>query len=235
MKLAVCTKFQVNRMNYIESRRGEGGSDWLLPPSPPSLPPSPPSPPSRLRVTIFTRRLLGLTSCLFSYFSVPLKVHPHPASCLSAVHRCPVLCSSAMHIGISKLADFKWWHCHRWEQMVPSALVCRTFLFPSWLSWPDLVTHSPSSHSSSACKTISLRTSWLRLQSATAKWELNDHQLRGIKRNARAMPTTTLLSSICCRGLRPWAYNRFSFPCHSWEQKGFRSVSYPREQQCVSN
>ena len=43
MKLAICTKFQVNRMNCVESRRGGGPID-----------------PSRLRVTIFSRRLLGL-------------------------------------------------------------------------------------------------------------------------------------------------------------------------------
>ena len=43
MKLVICNKFQVNRMNCVESRRG--GSDW---------------PPSRLRVTIFSGRLLGL-------------------------------------------------------------------------------------------------------------------------------------------------------------------------------
>ena len=44
MKLAICTKFQINRMNCVESRRGAGPID----------------PPSRLRVTIFSRRLLGL-------------------------------------------------------------------------------------------------------------------------------------------------------------------------------
>ena len=46
MKLAICTKFQVNRMNCVESRRR--GGDPIDPP------------PSRLRVTIFSRRLLGL-------------------------------------------------------------------------------------------------------------------------------------------------------------------------------
>ena len=45
MKLVICTKFQVNRMNCVESRRG---GIRLTPP------------PSRLRVTIFYRRLLGL-------------------------------------------------------------------------------------------------------------------------------------------------------------------------------
>ena len=45
MKLVICTKFQVNRMNCVESRRG-GPIDT--------------PPPSRLRVTIFSRRLLGL-------------------------------------------------------------------------------------------------------------------------------------------------------------------------------
>ena len=48
MKLVICTKFQVNRMNCVESR---GGSDW-----------SPPT--SRFRVTIFPSRLLGLTSLI---------------------------------------------------------------------------------------------------------------------------------------------------------------------------
>ena len=43
MKLAICTKFQVNQTNCVESRRG-----------------APIDPPSRLRVTIFSRRLLGL-------------------------------------------------------------------------------------------------------------------------------------------------------------------------------
>ena len=47
MKLVMCTKFQVSRMNCVESR---GGSDWHLPPS-------------RLRVTSFSRRLLGLRNC----------------------------------------------------------------------------------------------------------------------------------------------------------------------------
>ena len=46
MKLAIYTKFQVNRMNCVESRRGGGGVRL--------------TPPSRLRVTIFSRRLLGL-------------------------------------------------------------------------------------------------------------------------------------------------------------------------------
>ena len=45
MKLVICTKFQVNRMNFVESRRGG-------PIAPPPL--------SRLPVTIFSRRLLGL-------------------------------------------------------------------------------------------------------------------------------------------------------------------------------
>ena len=44
MKLVICTKFQVNRMNWVESRRG-GPID---------------PPPSRLRVTSFSRRLLEL-------------------------------------------------------------------------------------------------------------------------------------------------------------------------------
>ena len=46
MKLALCTKFQVNLMNCVETRKGGGPID--------------PPPPSRLRVTIFSRRLLGL-------------------------------------------------------------------------------------------------------------------------------------------------------------------------------
>ena len=45
MKLVICTKFQVNRINCVKSRKG----DWL------TLPP-----PLRLRVTIFPSRLLGL-------------------------------------------------------------------------------------------------------------------------------------------------------------------------------
>ena len=47
MKFAMCTKFQVNWMNCVESRRGGGPID----------------PPSRLRVTIFSRRLLRLIMC----------------------------------------------------------------------------------------------------------------------------------------------------------------------------
>ena len=50
MKLVICTKFQVNRMNCVESRRGGGPID----------------PPSRLRITIFSRRLLGLKTKLFT-------------------------------------------------------------------------------------------------------------------------------------------------------------------------
>ena len=50
MKLVICTKFQVNRMNCVESRRGGGPID---------------PPFSRLRVTIFSRRLLGLTYLIF--------------------------------------------------------------------------------------------------------------------------------------------------------------------------
>ena len=50
MKLAICTKFQVNRMNCVESRKGG--------------PIDPPPPLSRLRVTIFSRRLLGLICVL---------------------------------------------------------------------------------------------------------------------------------------------------------------------------
>ena len=46
MKLVICTKFQVNQMYFVESRRGAGGG--------------PIDPPSRLCVTIFSRRLLGL-------------------------------------------------------------------------------------------------------------------------------------------------------------------------------
>ena len=48
MKLAMCTKFQVNQMKCVESRRGERGLIDF--------------PPSRLRVTIFSRRLLELKS-----------------------------------------------------------------------------------------------------------------------------------------------------------------------------
>ena len=32
MKLAMCTKFQVNRMNCVESRRGGGGGGPIDPP-----------------------------------------------------------------------------------------------------------------------------------------------------------------------------------------------------------
>ena len=46
MKLVICAKFQVNRMNCVKSRRGAGPID---------------PPPPRLRVTIFSRRLLGLS------------------------------------------------------------------------------------------------------------------------------------------------------------------------------
>ena len=55
MKLVICTKFQVNGMKYVESRRG--GSDC-------------PHPPSRLRVTIFSRRLLGLRAYISSFGGV---------------------------------------------------------------------------------------------------------------------------------------------------------------------
>ena len=47
MNLALCTKFHVNRMNCVESRRGVR----LTPPPPPPL--------SRLRLTIFSSRLIG--------------------------------------------------------------------------------------------------------------------------------------------------------------------------------
>ena len=55
MKLAICTKFQVNRMNCVESRRGGGPID--------------PPPPSRLCVTIFSRRLLYLGLKYFVRFA----------------------------------------------------------------------------------------------------------------------------------------------------------------------
>ena len=61
MKLVICTKFQVNRMSCVESR-----------------------PPSRLRVTIFSSRLLGLksncirvpcvTSLTVDYFDKPVSL-----------------------------------------------------------------------------------------------------------------------------------------------------------------
>ena len=47
-KAVICTKFQVNRMNCVESRRGD---------------PIDHPPPPRLCVTIFSSRLLGLRSC----------------------------------------------------------------------------------------------------------------------------------------------------------------------------
>ena len=47
MKLIICTKFHVNPMNFVESRRGAGPID-------------PPPPPSSVRVTIFSSPLLGL-------------------------------------------------------------------------------------------------------------------------------------------------------------------------------
>ena len=51
MKLIICTKFRVNRMNCVESRRGGGGgrAGAVDPPAP-----------SSVRVTIFSPRLLGL-------------------------------------------------------------------------------------------------------------------------------------------------------------------------------
>ena len=55
MKLAICTNFQVNRMNCVESRR-KGGSNWR--------------PPPRLRVIIFSRRLLGLIVVLLKDMTV---------------------------------------------------------------------------------------------------------------------------------------------------------------------
>ena len=59
MKLVVCTKSQVNRMNCVESRRGGGGSDCPFP----SLPP-------RHRVTIFSSRPSRVKKCfgLFGLF-----------------------------------------------------------------------------------------------------------------------------------------------------------------------
>ena len=61
MKLVICTKFQVNQINCVESRRGRGGFAW---------PPHPPPPPSRLRTVcnyffFDCSRLLGLivTTC----------------------------------------------------------------------------------------------------------------------------------------------------------------------------
>ena len=46
MKFVICTKFHVNWMNCVESRRGEGPIDPPLP--------------SRLSVAIFSSRVLGL-------------------------------------------------------------------------------------------------------------------------------------------------------------------------------
>ena len=59
MNLVICTKFQVNRMNYVESRRGGGGPIDL---------------PSRLRVTIFSRKLLGLNIDKADYISYVMKL-----------------------------------------------------------------------------------------------------------------------------------------------------------------
>ena len=47
MKLVICTKFQVNRMNCVESRRGGGRSDC-------------PPPPLKASFNYFSSRLLGL-------------------------------------------------------------------------------------------------------------------------------------------------------------------------------
>ena len=47
MKLVMCAKFDVNRMNCVETRRGGGGA----------IDPTPP--PSRLFVTIFSFRLFN--------------------------------------------------------------------------------------------------------------------------------------------------------------------------------
>ena len=49
MKLALCTKFQVNWMNCVESRRGGGAIDL---------------PPSRLRVTIFFWKAARVNICI---------------------------------------------------------------------------------------------------------------------------------------------------------------------------
>ena len=68
MKLVICTKFQVNRMNCVESRRGVR----LTPP------------PLRLRVTIFSRRLLGLTLSL----SQERGTVPIPLSDFPSYHFC---------------------------------------------------------------------------------------------------------------------------------------------------
>ena len=58
MKLVICTKFQVNRMNCVESRRG--------------VRLTPPPTPSRLRVAIFSSRVLGLT--VYQFFEKPKKM-----------------------------------------------------------------------------------------------------------------------------------------------------------------
>ena len=59
MKLVICTKFQVNQMNCVESRRGGGPID---------------PPPSRLRVTIFSRQLLGLILHEMMYITMRAEV-----------------------------------------------------------------------------------------------------------------------------------------------------------------
>ena len=63
MKLDICTRFQVNQMNCVESRGGGGPID----------------PPSRLRVTIFSSRLPGLMQIL-SIIETTVRKYPNATS-----------------------------------------------------------------------------------------------------------------------------------------------------------
>ena len=82
MKLVICTKFQVKRMNCVESRRG----GLIDPPLPP-----------RLHVTIFSRRLLGLSYPVWSeigyktwIFGSGLTAWRHTSThCMGENPRCP--------------------------------------------------------------------------------------------------------------------------------------------------
>ena len=79
MKLTICTKFYVNRMNCVESRRG-GGPIYHSPP-PPSV-----------RVTIFSSRLLGL-NVIFSIVCAAVVFHKK-ANLYTAVSKKVVIVNS---------------------------------------------------------------------------------------------------------------------------------------------